>query len=179
MREPKIITAGNSYAWERCFASYPSGTWTLAYSLVDESNQYNIDGGNVVASGDGFAVSLPSELSKSFAEGNYSLIGYVTNGTERKQVYNDFVRVKPNFLKAHDRREYWQKILASCQALLEDRATSDVISSTIEGDSLTTMTPEQLLVLHDRAEREVARMNDAMRAKRQGRLPGTVRVRFK
>lgn len=179
MPEPTSITAGNSYAWTKCLSAYPAGEgWMLAYSILDQTNQYGIDGANVVASGDDFNVTLPAALSTSFAEGYYSIIGYVVKGTERITVFEGKLKVRPDFTSAHDRRSYWQKVLEACQALMLDRASSDILTSTIEGDSLTLMTPEQLLVLHDRAERELARLKDARRAKRGRRSAGTLGVRF-
>lgn len=179
MPEPKKITAGNSYSWTKSFGDYPaSDSWELAYSIVSQDNQYPIDGANVVASGDGFEVSVPAALSTTFAPGYYSIIGYVSKGTQRISVYEDRLRVLDNFTSAHDRRSYWQKILDDCRALLSDRSSTDVVTSTIEGDSLTLMTPDQLLVLHDRAERELARLRNLQRSRRLGTTPGTVQVRF-
>ena len=176
MAEPRKITAGLSYSWDKTLSDYPATAWTLAYSLVNNANQYDV---TASADGDDYAAAITKAASAAFEPGAYRLIGYVDDGTDRTQVYIGDLIVEPDFTKVSDRRSYAEKTLEAIEAVVAHAATKDQESITVDGQTLVRRKPADLIMLRDRFKREVAAEKRAADFAAGIGGTGRVQLRFK
>jgi hypothetical protein len=108
-----------------------------------------------------------------YAAGTYDFKGIVSKGTEKFQVFDGFLEVLPNPTAsgAFDPRTHAQTVLDSIEAVLESRATKEVLSFSVEGNSLSSYPHEQLLTMRSRYRVEVEREKAVERLK-AGRASG-------
>lgn len=175
MPEPTTITAGLSYAWSKSFSDYPAGSgWTLAYSIVNNKDQFDVSSS---ANGDDFDVAIPTSESADYVPGLYRLIGYVDDGTDRKQVYCGDLIIQPDFTEVADMRSYAERVLGAIESVIEGSATKDQQSVMVDGQTLIRRTPTDLIMLRDRFRREVESERRAANMA-NGETVGRVQLRF-
>ena len=176
MAEPRKITAGLSYSWDKSLTDYPATAWTLAYSIVNNAEQYDV---TASADGDGYDVAITKAATAVYEPGAYRLIGYVDDGTDRKQVYIGDLIVEPDFTNVSDRRSYAEKTLEAIEALIANAASKDQESVTVDGQTLVRRKPVDLIMLRDRFKREVAAEKRAADMAAGIGGTGRVQLRFK
>jgi len=177
MSEPKRITAGNSYSWEKSLADFPPADgWTLHYSLVNAVNKYQFDAAD---DGQTYSIAIGVDVSKDFVAGEYKLIGYVAKAGERKTVFSERLIVRPDFSDLADFRSYAEKVLEAINATIAKTATKDQQSITVDGQTLARRSIADLLLLKRHFAREVARERQAAKIKKAGGLAGRVSTRLK
>ena len=181
MSEPTdVIIAGESYAWTRKFSLYPATAWTLTYQLVGLGHNTEITS---TPNGDSFDVVLTRTQTEALTAGKgYRLIGRVDNVVDpeqRKIVYSQTIEVAPDVTKVVDLRTYAQRTLAAIEAVIEKTASKDQQTITVDGQTLVRRSPDQLLKLRDRFQREV-RDEERDEAIASGKCePGRVQMRFR
>lgn len=152
--EPNIITAGDTITWARNLPDYPaSGGWVLNYALRGVAA---IDIA-ATADGDNHLVNVGSADSSGYADGVYSLQGYVTNGTDRITILSQTITIKPDLVAAtagYDGRSHVKKTLDAIEAVIEGRAGKGDQELTIDGTRLVKMTATELLELRSRYKSE-------------------------
>ena len=133
-KEPTEMFLGDSLAWTKSLSDYPATTWTLAYRLLSQQNA-SAQTITASASGSDFSISVTSATSAAWTSGEFWLIGYVTSGTDRVQVYSGKMSIKPNpaTATAYDGRTYLERVLALLQKTLEEGVIRDVIRYSIGG----------------------------------------------
>jgi len=155
--EPNEFNAGENLVWNKTLADYPAGTWTLTYTLFNESNAYAFA---ATADGTTHAVDVPSATTATWAAGKYNWTAYATNGTEQHSVGDGTWKVRPNpaTLTARDGRSHAQKMVDAIEAHLESQATTAQLAvlSAALGDRQTSWKPEYLLTLRDKYKAELA-----------------------
>ena len=179
MNAPKEITAGFTYEWEETFSQYPASTYGLTATFILNTygnTRYTV---TAVANGDGFSFTIPATVSADFTAGNYKLYLFVTLGAAKYLVGNQDVVIKANPLTATgDTRSHIQKVLDAIEAVLENRATQEYQSMSINGYSITQMSPEELLKLRSYYKNELRKANNLDRINNGGSPTNTIKVKF-
>ena len=178
---PTEIVAGDSVQWRTPeHSDYTiADSWILTYAFVNANQQFE-----VTCSDNGDQTHLASMTSAEtglLKSGTYKWQGYVTKGTDRKTLYTGELEVKTNFAvqeDGYDARTFWQITLTNVEAVLQERATMDQSSYTINGRQLSRTPMSDLLELYDKAKYMVA-MADREEAINKGLgHKGTIKVRF-
>jgi len=164
LNEPTELSAGDSWAWRRedLSGEYPADDgWTLTYYFNFGGETFSVA---AKAAGPHFAVAVPAATTANYQPGTYDWRAYAAKGADRYQVDKGLLTVLPNFATATtDQRSHARKVLAMVEAVIEGRATSDVLKYQIAGRTLEKTPIGDLLKLRDRYRAEVAREADADR----------------
>jgi hypothetical protein len=84
-------------------------------------------------------------------------VGRMSNASQVVTVWRGKLEVRDNLSTQSDNfdtRSWAKRCLDNIRAVLENRANRDVLNSTIAGQAIGRMTPEQLWALHDRFKSE-------------------------
>lgn len=149
-REPLSVVAGDTLKWKKSsLANFPSPEWVLTYELRSPVLSTPIQ---ITAVQDGttsdYSITVPAVTSALWIAGEYSWSAFVTKGTERKQIDSGSMDVQPDLAQASadfDGRSYVKKVLDALQALILGKATKDQQSYSINGRSISRLTPEELI----------------------------------
>jgi hypothetical protein len=143
--EPREVVAGDTWEWEKSFSDYPATTWTLTYYLRSRESEASI---TAAADGTDHLVTVAKATTAAYKAGLYEITGFVSDATERFQVYRGLLNVLPdpaNQGAGQDPRSHAQKTLDAIQAVIENRATKDQQAYTIGGRSLQRMEIKDLV----------------------------------
>lgn len=163
---PSVINAGETLLFAVQVAGYPPGDgWTLSYFLK------NKDAAVVeltsTASGQDHLFSIPASTTGAWTAGEYFGVARVDDGTSyrviadvRVEVRQDMSQVGPDY----DPRSHARKCLDAIEAVMEGRASKDIINTTIAGQSVGRMTPEQLAFWRNYYRAEVSAEDAAIDA---------------
>jgi hypothetical protein len=180
--EPTELVAGDRIAWKRTDLGldYPPASYSLKYSarLDGAASEIEI---NAVTSGSDFLVEIPKATTAVYTPGRYSWQAYITrtSDSERVTVDSGTFEVKPNRDSATtDPRSHARKVLAAIEAVIENRASVDQMSVTLDGRSLDLTPISDLLVLRDRYREEARSEIAAERVAAGLGDPRRVGVRF-
>jgi hypothetical protein len=178
--EPFELVAGDRWQWNRTdlTADYPASVWTLTYYFTNQTNSFQIV---AAAVGDEFAIDQSPATTAAFAAGAFAWEAYAANGsTDRQRVDKGTLVVLPNLAAAGstDRRSHARKMLDAIEALLENRAAKIDASYSINGRSLSRLSPEELGAWRDKYKAEVAREKRAERIAAGLGHSGKIRARF-
>jgi len=178
--EPDAFVAGDSVKWTKRISGYdPADGWVLSYAFVKDGDQ------QVIAStdnGDGaHLITLTPALSAAFKEGIYHWQSTLADGTDRYQVTEGRIDVKPDFLNksnGFDSRSHVKKVLDALNAVIEKKASKDQESITVGDKSIKRLTPSELLKWRSFYQREYTVELQKQRIA-NGDAPGNkIRVRF-
>ncbi len=122
-KEPTEITAGDTIVWSRSFPDFPASAWTLTYRLLARAGLAPRDFGGT-ASGDDHLVNLQASFTLLFSPGDYVLQGFITDGTNRYQVYKGALKVLPDpaTVDSLDSRTFLEKALEQIEAMILEGA---------------------------------------------------------
>src|SRR6185369_6878745 len=87
--------------------------------------------------GQEYVVNVTKAVTNDWDAGTYAIQGFVDNGTSRFQIYDGFIEALPSLSTIEDSvdlRSHVRKVLDNIEAVLEGRATHDVLESHI-GDT--------------------------------------------
>jgi hypothetical protein len=172
--EPDSITAGDTASWRRSFTLYSAGGgWVLSYSMRMR-NSGVVEAFSSTADEDTHLVNVLPTVTAVWPAGDYDVQAYVTKSPDRYQVWNGKITVQPNFAGTYpinDTRTHARIVLDNLNAVLEQRATDDILNSTIEGTIIFRLLPEQLMLLHDRYTVKVQK-EERIAKRNQGRKTG-------
>lgn len=158
MNEPSELEAGMTIGWPESLTDYPSGTWSLFYTLQNRANGYRFQATN--EADETFTVAVDRATSADWAPGEYTLTGYVESATERHVVHRSRVRVLANITTGDplglSAMTHAERVLEAVEAAIEGRATADQMSVAIGGRSLQRHTIAELLGLRAKYRNEVA-----------------------
>ena len=145
-REPDVISAGDTLAWERCLPACPASQgWTLSYSVIGLSTVINFQS---VANGDGHAIFVPGATTALWLPSNDSvLVGYALfpgnpNANPaipplRQTIYYQLMPVKPNLQNApadQPSKTFAELMIEKLKALLISTADDNLLIAHV-GDS--------------------------------------------
>jgi hypothetical protein len=143
--EPREVVAGDTWEWEKSFSDYPATTWTLTYYLRSREHEASI---TAAADGTDHLVTVAKATTAAYKAGLYEITGFVTDATERFQVYRGLLNVLPDPASqgaGQDPRSHARKTLDAIEAVVEGRATKDQQAYTIGGRSLQRMPIKDLM----------------------------------
>lgn len=157
--EPAEFTAGDTTKWTKYCGDYlPDNSWVLTYTFVKSGIQKKLTATN---NGDGkHLITITAAQSALWDPGTYQWQAVVTKSTDRYSVDKGSMIVLPDFAQqgsGYDGRSYWQIVLDNVQAVLQERATKDQASYTVNGRQLSRTPMNDLLVLESKAKFEVTR----------------------
>lgn len=182
-REPDVITAGDTvkfFPGSVDLTAFPIATWTLTYRIVGNADATaSVDATN---SGGNYLTTFTKAETSKLVAGDYELIGTITDGTERFTVYTGKIKVIGDFTAADgatDTRSHARKTLEAVKAVLEDRATRDQESYTINGRSLNRTPLADLVMLRNDYQALVNREEQAARLAKGLGHKGNIFVRFR
>lgn len=157
-REPERLFAGDSWAWSKTLADYPSPTWTLTYYFrCSVDNEVR----SIVATADGnggHAVSETPANSGAYPPGRHSWSAVVDDGSDVFTIERGFAEVVADFSKAEvDHRTYNERVLDAIEAVREGRASTDQESMSISDRSIGRMSWDELEQVWHRFRQLVAK----------------------
>lgn len=155
--EPTSLQAGDTLNFIRKFADFPASTWTLSYRLVSRAGLSAIDIAST-ADGDSFEVNIPSATTAAYSAGDYTLFGYVTDGTDRFTVYRGNFTITPDPASESfiDSRSYLEKVLEKLETVILDGVIREVIRYSYNGVSTEVQSMSQALDARDRIKALIA-----------------------
>jgi hypothetical protein len=145
--EPLSFRAGDKVQWQKSFDDYPaSESYVLKYYLV-------ISGTNLItitaaASGDNHLVTIPAATSANYAVGRHSYQARIEKDTEKHTVGTGIIEVLADLsadATGADYRSHAKKTLDALEATILGKASSDQLSYSIAGRSLSKFSPEELI----------------------------------
>ena len=169
--------AGNTVVWLNSPVDFPaSDGWTVTHSFVNSSSAFSTTS---TASGDSHLTTIAAVTSASVAAGDYEWQSYATKGAERYPVGSGSITVNANFATgATDGRSHVKTVLDAIQAVIENSATNDQASVSINGRSITKYSLTELLELRSLYKAEYASKLKAERIAAGLGHCGKVRIRF-
>lgn len=145
---PDSLVIGDYWQWRvPAEADYPASTWTLTFAFAGPDTVNVASGWTIAASTGGtWLVQVAKATTAIYTPGRYQYRGYVTNGTERYQIFDGWIVFQPNVAVATgDQRSTNQKILAAIENAITGRLTTQEESYSVGGRSISkTAIPELL-----------------------------------
>lgn len=153
MEIPASLTAGDSWSWTDSLADYPAGTWTLTYYFRGPQSFSIV----ATASGTDHASAVAAATTAGYKPGTYDWLARVTSGLTATKIDLGRLVVEPNLANsASEYRSFWRQVLDELEPVILGKASSDQLSMSIAGRSLSRMSWDELLRVYDRAVIEVA-----------------------
>lgn len=149
------MIAGDTWRWDKDVADYPATElWTLKYSLRGAS-QIDFD---ATTNGSGYSVTVAATKTK-LPDGVYAWSARVEKAGEVHTVDEGTIFVAPDLStsKAGQRQSFAERVLPKIEAVLFQRASTDILEYSIAGRQLKKWTPEQLMKLRATLKTEIAR----------------------
>lgn len=154
-RPPSTLTAGDTWAWTTSLADYPAPTWD---ATVYFENAVGTFSATAVDSGSDHAFSIAAATTATKKAGRYKWSIRVTDGTSVHTVEEGWADVvaDPAAAGTHDPRSDARKMLDALNATLLGRATSDQLSMSLNGRSLSRIPLPELREWRNQLKQEVA-----------------------
>lgn len=173
---PSDLIAGDTWIFDRDYASYPRPTWSATAYFENASKSFSVAAivSTVLATAQRF--TIPAATTGSYPAGRYRVRVRVTDGTSiyiAESAWVD-VEVDPALAGNQDPRSWARRTLDAVEAFLEDNASTAQQSMSIQGRSLTRWSLPELNQWRDRLRAEV-------RTEEQGSSAGLgrdIKVRF-
>lgn len=178
--EPLSFIAGDTVKWTKDLSDYkPEDGWTLTYALVQDGNQETI---TATDNGDStHLAAITAATSGAYGLGMYHWQAYVTKATERYTVDSGTLEVLTNFATqsaGYDNRSHVKKTLDALEATILGKASTDQLSVSINGRSISNMKPEDLIKWRDLYKSEYAREQKAEAIKNGTGVSSKIVTRF-
>ena len=149
---PAQIRAGATLSFKSSLADYQAGDgWSVTYSFR------NTDGSLIdftsAADGGDHLFTVPFSTTANWIAGTYFGVAVVSDGTTKAEVWSGSLTVLPNIASAEqgqDFRSQARRTLDNINTVLEGRATSTILNSSVEGTNLGRIPHADLLLLRDR-----------------------------
>lgn len=175
--EPDSITKGDSVIWRKSLADYPATSWTLTY-YIRGAAALDI---TATADGSAYVISISAAQTDTLSAGDYWWQAVATSGAQQVTVASGVITVRPSLsdlAAGYDGRSHVKKVLDALEATLEDKATLDQLSYSIQGRSLSKMSPEDLYRWRDKYARMYAQELEQQRIARGLKSRRKVQIRF-
>lgn len=179
--EPASVRAGDTITWRRALEDYPpSAGWTLKYRLLGSAGKYDITATN---DNNTHLVSVPIATSAAYAAGEYALISWVEDGTQRVTLPQSRITVLPDLAAATvstDTRTHARKMLDAVDAALLSLSTGErlaVVNAEVQSRKLS-YDFNGLMKLRNLFAAQVKEEEDAERVMSGRRPRNTINVRL-
>lgn len=166
--EPTVIHAGDSIHFERDIDDYSAADWTLTYRLLSMAGAAAITF-TAAADGSKFEITVTSAVTAAWTAGEYTLIGYLTDGTSRVQVYSGKFSVLPDpaTVDHFDSRTYLERILALLEEVIEKGVIREVIRYSYGGVTTEVQSMKDALDARDRIKAAIAQEEAVAKGKQR------------
>ena len=151
MNVPSTITAGDKVTWTETLFDYPATSWSLAIELRSKDRPPVTI--TATPSGIDFSITVLPADSKLWKSGIYNWQAYAYTGspptfTDKRTIERGTIEILPNltiFSASDDPRSHVKKVLDALEAVIEGKASSDQLSYSIAGRSISKMNPTEIL----------------------------------
>lgn len=181
-----IIIAGDTFKLSCSHSDYPPASYDIWIALRS-AGLGNIDmktgetGVTIDTTNGIFEITVTSAATATYEPGIYRYVIYYYSVTERYQVEEGTVEIKPNIASisnVDDIRSHAKIVLDAIEAVIQKRATLDQMAYSIAGRTLSRMPVADLLVLRDRYKYEYLRELQAERVAAGLKPGGQIKVRL-
>lgn len=179
--EPLSITCGETVKWNKDLTSVYSAAsgWALTYYFIGKTAWNKA----ATISGTKFAITLSAaETNQLEPDENYRLVGRVSKAGEVFTIYDGTLEVLKNpvnYGSGDETRSHARICLDKIKAVLENRASRDDLSYSIQGRSLSKMSFKELIDFRNYYEAEVRAENEALALQRGESPRKNVLIRFR
>lgn len=171
MNIPLALTAGDRWSWTDPLSDYPASLWTLTYYFRGPTPLAEVVG---VASGADHVLTVAAVTTIALKPGVYdwqARANLIATPTTIETVAVGRVTVAANLANPSvDSRSFNVRVTEALQATIENRATTDQLSMSIAGRTISRMSWDELLKAYDRFSR--------LAASESGASPGRTYIRF-
>ena len=155
---PKVIFAGDTLLFSVGFDGYEASQgWVATWDFrAKDGTAISFSG---TADGDKQLVSVAPATTAAWVPTGYQGIARVTKTGQTFTVWRGSLSIEPDLTQqtgSYDTRSHAKKCLDAIEAVLEGKATRDVLNTTIAGQSVGRLTPEQLIAFRSYYLAEVA-----------------------
>ena len=174
---PAKIRAGDTLKFTDTVTDYPAvDGWTLHYIFSNASHTATFS-----VSGTEYAFVVAAADTAKWNAGSYQWAAYVDGvSSQRFTVGSGRVELLPNIVNGPtDQRAHVEKVIAAIEAVLENKASKDIESVTINGQWVKRMSPEHLLAWRATYKAELRTLIRAEQIANGKSVSGTVLVSMK
>lgn len=143
---PDEITAGDTLDFYPVVSSdYNPSTDVLTFVFAKAGEQITF---NATEDSGAYRVLQQPATTNAWEPGEYRYAAYMQVGSDRYTLDEGTVTIKPNLVDqttGHDGRSHVKKVLEALEATIERKATRDQSALAIEGQSISRMSPEEIL----------------------------------
>lgn len=172
---PATFYAGDTFLLALTPSDYTAPDWSLELHFRAKDG-VSIDLSST-DSGGGHLFSVDAGTTAQWNAASYSVVGRAVYSDGSKfTFYTGSMRVLPDLSQQADNfdtRTHSKKCLDAIELVMEGKATRDVLNTTIAGQSVSRLSPEQLVFWRNYYKSEVAAeqaLIDAQNGKAQGNL---------
>lgn len=167
--EPSAVVVGDTVRWRKTIDSFAIDDETDIEPIEDSYTlKYTLQGPSKISitatvDGDDYLVNEAASTTASWTPGSYLWTAFLSKGSDRYRIDSGRIEIKKDFevVSAHDTRTHAQKALEAIEAVLENRAGSEVLNYTIAGRTVSKIPHTELMTLRDRYRQERQREVDA------------------
>lgn len=149
---PSQVRAGSTLTFSIALADFSAGeSWAITYDFRTK------DGSSIsftsAASGSSHLVTVPFATTATWLKGLYSGTGVVSNGVQKFEIWRGKLQVLENvaaMAEGADLRTIARRTLDNIEAVIEGRASSSILNSSVEGTTLSRIPFADLIGLRDR-----------------------------
>lgn len=163
--EPRELVIGSRWAWKRpdITSVYATSAYTLKYVFADQDGSQDI---TITASkvDSAHVVELASTVTATYKPSDFKWKAIIVRDSDSEEIVLDegfatVVKQKGNV------SSHVYKVLMAIRAMLEEKATKDQMSYTINGRTLQRYTFDQLMKLEAQYARRYKKEQDAINLK--------------
>ena len=143
----EIITQGETYKFSIELKDYPAPPWDASMLLTSADNAYEVIG---TSTGTKHEFKIAPAVTATYADGNYRYRIVVTDGTDVYTANAGYMTVALDPTVPGNSMSHVEKTLYALNQTIEGKATSDILSYSIRGRSISRMSPEELLSWRDK-----------------------------
>ena len=168
--EPTSFRAGLNVSWEKADFSdhlYADGFTTAIYTISGQNGSATITG---TYSGGTWTFTLTA-AQNTLAAGTYTLFGYISDGTNKYEIYSGTLQVQQSLVTAAqtDARSHVKKVLDAIEAVIERRATKEQESTQLpNGVAISLLGPNDLVKWHENYSYKYQQEKDTERVRNGG-----------
>lgn len=180
--EPETLVIGDRWTWKRTdLTDYATDTYALTYAAVLHGPGRQSIAITASESGNDYIVEVAAATTVTYKPGSYDWAAYITRSSdsERIRIGQGTWLVRPDAATSlNDPRTFNRRVLDAIRATIEGRASQAHSSYSIEGRSVSRMSPEELERWHGIYMQRVAAEQQTIRAREGRRTMNTLRARF-
>lgn len=166
-REPQVFIAGDTLSFVRQVSNYPASSgWTLSYVLRGPTT---IKINAVTYSTSDYLVSESAANTANWTAGVYSVQAYVSNSTGYRYSVDTWfpkITIKPDPSKyvegSASNLTFAQRTLLAVETAIESLSSKKVATASVNGQSYSIQSLNQLVALRQRMREEVRSEEDAI-----------------